>query len=269
MLRLLKIEYYKYYKNPMTLIILGLFVLLMTLTISYADNVFGQAPPPFPNPKVFVEFPTVWDYQGYVGNWLVSLLLGFMMINFITTDETNKIMRQSIINGLLRTEYWKAKFIMVILLSTFATLIYVLVCLAYGFANTPDWDLELVLDANWGPVRFFIMSMGYLSMAALFGYWIKRGMLSMFIYLAYIMILEQIVRGVHFYYFKNRSVLFYPANIIEDLMPNPMLVSGDNFLNNDIGFHIILEYYEAFGLSLCLIALFTWLCYRLILKKDL
>jgi ABC-2 type transport system permease protein len=269
MLRLLKIEFYKFYKNPMTLIILGLFILLMTLTISYADDIFGKAPPPFPSPKVFVEFPTIWDYQGYVGNWLVSLLLGFMVINFISTEETHKTMRQSIINGLLRTEYWKGKFLVILLLSAFATLLYVIVCLAYGLANTPDVDMELILDTNWGPLRFFIMSVGYLSMAALFALWIKRGMLSMFVYLAYIMILEQIIRGIHLYYFKDRSVLFYPANIIEDLMPNPMFVSSDNFFNKDLGFHIVLEHYETIGLSLGLIAIFTWISYRLILKKDL
>jgi ABC-2 type transport system permease protein len=253
----------------MTIIILVLFTLLMTLGLSYADNIFGGAPPPFPSPKVFVEFPTVWDYQGYVGNWLVSLLLGFLMINFITTEEINKTMRQSIINGMLREEFWKSKMIVIGLLSTFATVLYIITVLAYGLANTSDIDIELLLDSNFAPIRFFLMCLGYLSMAALFGLWIKRGMLSMFVYLAYIMVIEQILRGIHLYYFKNRSVLFYPANIIEDLMPNPLFTAGDNFFNKDLGFHILLEHYEAVGISTLLIVVFGWASYRLILNKDL
>jgi hypothetical protein len=241
----------------------------MTLGISYADEIFAGAPPPFPSPKVFVEFPTVWDYQGYIGNWLVSLLLGFLMINFITTEEINKTMRQSIINGLLRNEFWKSKAIVITIISIFATVVYIISVLSYGLANTEDVDLELIMDSNFAPLRFFLMCMGYLSMATLFALWIKRGILSMFIYLAYVMVLEQILRGIHLYYFKQRSVLFYPTNIIEDLMPNPLFTASDNFFNNDLGFHIVLEQYEAVGCTLILIILFSWASYKLVMNKDL
>jgi ABC-2 type transport system permease protein len=268
MKRLLQIEFYKFYKNPLTLVILLLFSLLMPFLSLSAKEILKDAVPPFPSAKVFYEFPTVWDYQGYIGNWLVSLLLGFLMINFITTEEMNKTMRQSIINGLTRREYWMSKVMVVIMCSLYATILYTITCLVYGLTSTPDVDLELIVDSNWAPLKFFLMCMGYISMAALFALWIRRGFLSMFIYLAYIIVIEQIVRGIHLYFYEDRSVLFYPVNAIEDLMPNPLFTAGSKFLNKDLGFDIILLSHESVGISIGLTILFIWLCRKMILTKD-
>jgi ABC-2 type transport system permease protein len=269
MKNLIIIEFLKFRKNPVTIVIFILFTLLFSIGILYIGDAFKGAPPPFPSPKVFTEFPTIWDYQGYIGNWLVSLLLGFMMINFITTEEVNKTMRQSIINGFTRKDYWMGKLLLLLIVSTYATMIYAISTIVIGWLKTPDVDVELLFDNNYGIFRFFLMSVGYLSMASFFGFWIKRGLLSLFAYLAYIMAIETIIRGIHLYYYKDRSVLFYPANIIEDLMPNPFLIAPDTFMSRDVGFKVILSNVEAVGLSSLLIAIFLFITYRLITKKDL
>ncbi len=269
MKKLLYIEFLKFRKNPVTLIGLGLFTLLFSQIILYVDDIFNGAPPPFPNAKVLLEFPTIWDYQGYIGNWLVSVILGFIMVNFITIEETNKTMRQSIINGLTRKEYWLGKIGIVISLSAFATLVYVVSVLIFGTIHTSDWDLDLILDSNYAPLKFFLMSLGYLTMASLFGFWVKRGLLSLFAYFAYIFVFEQIIRGIHLYYFKHRSVIFYPANIIEDLMPNPMFKAPDSFFAKDLGFKFLVSSTESTILTIVLVLLFTWITYRLLKTKDL
>ena len=53
--------------------------------------------------------------------------------------------------------------------------------------------------------------------------WIRKGTLAILVYFSYIMFIEPVIRAIHLYYFNNRSTLFYPMNVVEDLMPNPFL----------------------------------------------
>jgi ABC-2 type transport system permease protein len=269
MIELLNIEFYKFRKNSVAIVLSILFVLFLPFILLTVKDTFKNIPPPFPSSSVFYEFPTVWDYQGYVGNWLVSFLLGFMMIYFVTSEISNKTMRQCIINGWTRHQYWMSKFFVMLTLALVATMLYFISTLCIGIVHTADVDLELLLDNNGAVLRFFIMSLGYLSFAFLIATWIRKGILAILIYFCYILFLEQILRGVHLYYFKNKSVLYYPINIIEDLMPNPMFRAPDNWLSKDIGFKILLPYWQSGLLTILLTALFLGLSYRIVTKRDL
>lgn len=269
MKELLNIEYYKFRKNSVAIVLSLLFVLFLPTILLTVKDIFKNVPPPFPSSSIFYEFPTVWDYQGYVGNWLVSFLLGFMMIYFITSEISNRTMRQCIINGWTRHEYWMSKFFLLLMLAAVATILYTLSTLIIGLIHTSDPDIELIMDSNLAVLRFFMMSVGYLSLAMLLATWIRKGTLAILVYFAYVMFVEQIIRGIHLYYFKHQSVLYYPINIIEDLMPMPILRAPDNWLAKEMGFKILLPYWQAGLLTLSLSALFLWLSYRIVTRRDL
>jgi ABC-type transport system involved in multi-copper enzyme maturation permease subunit len=117
----------------------AIFVALFPLIILTGKKVFANVPPPMPGSITFYEFPTVWDYQGYVGNWFVSFCLGFMMVYMITSEVSNRTQRQSIINGLTRKEYWLSKITVLVSLSVVATLIYVISSLLLGIIHTDGY----------------------------------------------------------------------------------------------------------------------------------
>jgi ABC-2 type transport system permease protein len=269
MLEILKIEFYKFRKNSVIFVLSLLFVLITPFIILTAKDVFKSIPPPFPSSKLFYEFPTIWDYQGYVGNWMVSFLLGFMMIYFISSEVSNKTMRQCIINGWTRQQYWFSKFYLLLFMAVTATVIYALSTVIIGIINTEDIDFELIMDNNYATLRFFIMSVGYLSLAFFIALLVRKGILAILLYFSYVMFIEQIIRGVHLYYFKNKSVLYYPVNIIEDLMPNPIFRAPDNWLSKDVGFKILIPYFEAGLLTIGLSLFFLYMSYNIVIKKDL
>ncbi len=269
MIDLLKIEFYKFRKNSVVIVLTALFFLFMPTILLYVKDTFAHIPPPFPSSKDFYEFPNVWDYQGYAGNWMVSFLLGFLVIYSFTSEVANKTMRQCIINGWTRQEYWRSKVYTLVLFSAVATIVYAVSTIIIGLVHTEDVDLELILDNNFAIVRFFLMCLGYTSFALFIASWIRKGTLAVLLYFAYVMFIEQIFRGIHLYYFKNQSVLYYPINIIEDLMPNPIFKAPDNWLSKDIGFKVLIPYYEAAGLTTLMVALFLYLSYRFVVYKDL
>ncbi|HMP31954.1 MAG TPA: hypothetical protein PKD85_20285, partial [Saprospiraceae bacterium] len=217
----------KYRYHNLSKIIVGLFTILFCFIILYAKEVVPNVSPPLPAVMTFFEFPTVWDYQGHIGNWLVCIFMGFLVIQQGCQEYSYKTVRQSIINGWTKQDYFTSKLLLIVLYATYATIIYTLTSLIYGLLHTSDIDLEIIFDNNYAILRFWLMSFGYMSFANLLVFLIRRSGLTTIVYFGYVFIFEFLVRMLHLYYFKHRSILFYPINSIEDIMPNPLFKLPD------------------------------------------
>ncbi|MEZ5049774.1 MAG: ABC transporter permease subunit [Saprospiraceae bacterium] len=265
----LSLEAKKYKKNNLVIILLTGFVLLFCSLIFLGKKVFQGAPPPFPSYKIFYEFPTVWDYQGVIGNWLVSFFIGFLVIYSITSEIDFKTMRQSIINGFTRQDYFMSKLIFIIALSLIATIIYTFSTLIIGMFNTEYPDFYLAMDNNHAILRFFVMCMGYSSFAMLVAFLVRRGFLSLLIYIVVMMFLESLLRYPLLLKTEMRAFQFMPLNSIEDLMPNPFYKLGDFFFKETFGESYFLSVNEALISSSLYTFLFIYLSWLLVKKRDL
>jgi ABC-type transport system involved in multi-copper enzyme maturation permease subunit len=248
---------------------LGLvYIILAPFVILGGKDTFKNMPPPMPSSKVFYEFPTIWDYQGYIGSWLVIFCLGFLVIHMITSEVGNKTMRQNIIIGMTRKAFFSSKFLSIIALSVLATLIYAISTIVIGMIHTDGFDIELILDNNWSILRYFILCFGYMSFAMMLAFLIRKGTLTILVYFLYVMMLEPIFMLIHVYYFKNESRNYWPMNSIEDLMPFPLFKMPDYFVKNEWNFSILLPYSHAIGMSLLYSALFIGVAHYTFMKRD-
>jgi ABC-type transport system involved in multi-copper enzyme maturation permease subunit len=267
--KLIVLEWLKFSKNPVVRALFAGFIVLFPFAILSGKEVFKNTAPPFPHSSIFYEFPTVWDYQGYAGNWLVSFFLGFMMIHVITSEVSNRTMRQNIIIGMNRTEFFLSKLLSMTLLSGIATTIYYISSLIMGMIHTEGWDLPLAFDNNFAGFRFFLMCMGYLSFAMMISYVLRRGSLSLLMYFSMMMFIEPIVRGIYFANWQNQGIKYFPLNTIEDLMPLPVLRIPEFFKNDNFNFDLLLPFSHAIMLSLAWISLFIFISWRNFKKKDI
>lgn len=267
MKRLLQIEWLKFKENGFMRMLVLVFVVFFVSLVPIIKQSLGDLPKPFPKPDMIVEFPTIWEYQGYLGNWLVSLCLAFMVIYSITSEVTNKTMRQNIITGFTRKEYFLSKLYSTILFATVATVLYYISSIIIGMIYTDGYDMELIFDNNWAALRFFVMSMGYLSFAMLIAFLIRRGFLALLIYFVYVMMIEQIIRLVHLGYAgKTKAACYYPMNTIEDLFPIPMVRTVGGLANSD--FSVVLTQTQALVGSCIYTLVFLGLAYYLFARKD-
>jgi ABC-2 type transport system permease protein len=265
----LQIEFEKYRYHNLSKVILGIFTLLFCFIILYAKEVVPNVSPPLPSVETFFEFPTVWDYQGQIGNWLVCIFLGFLVIQQGCQEFSYKTVRQSIINGWTKQDYFVSKFLVVITYATFATLIYAVSTLIYGVIHTSDLDFQIIFDSNYAIPRFWLMSFGYLSFANLLVFLIRRSGLTTIAYFGYIFIFEFLMRMLHLYYFKHRSILFYPINSIEDIMPNPLFKLPDFWMEKAWGFKPLLTYGEASISALIYSIVIVYLTWVIFKKRDI
>ncbi|MBK8563920.1 MAG: hypothetical protein IPN76_11400 [Saprospiraceae bacterium] len=225
---------------------------------------------PFNPAKDFFLFPTVWEWLGYFGNWMVFFVLGFLAVLMVTNEFGNKTLRQNVIAGLHREEFFKSKLIFMSVVAFFAAIYYMVCALVIGLLHVDDTLYFSTVFKNMDYVpRYWLMGMGYMSFGLLVGLLTKRTGIALFVYLGYTMVVEPFLRWVfHLYFFKNISMSFYPLNAMEDLAPIPIIEFADDMLKEN-GFRILLTPMEAVIATVIYSSLFLFFSYKRLKNSDL
>jgi len=265
---LLQLEWMKLYRL-VSFRLFTIFYLVALPALLLTGKRLGDLPPPLMTNEVFFIFPTVWEYLGYIGNWLCFFFFGFLSIISVTLEHSYRTMRQNIITGMSRGQYFRGKLYFILAVCLAATLYYALVGFTIGYFSTETiyWH-KVWQNADLIP-RYFLMCFGYMSFGLFLGLLIRRTGIALFLYLSYVMFIELILRwGVHMQLFNHRSMHFYPMNATEDLVPAPFLGMADNFMAQQ-GFSIYLQPGEAAVTVLVYSAIFLYLGYRRVKYSDL
>jgi len=266
----IKLEYLKYKKNSVVTMLVGFYFLFFPFVIFFGQELKVNLPDFIPNKNVFFEFPTVWDYFGYAGSWLVFFFLGVSVIYMTCMEVTNKTMRQSILNGFSRKDFFISKFSSAVIIAIAATIYFALISLLVGYLNTENLMFEDVFDNQYAITRYFLMCMGYFCFALFLAFIIRKSGLAIFLYLSYIMIIEPLIRWAgHMYMFKHESAMWYPMNAVEDLIPMPLWRFSEALPEQDIPFDFLLTYKFAGGLTILFSSLFIFIAYRSFSRRDI
>lgn len=274
-INLLKLEYAKFRKNAVIGLLSIMFIILMPIVIFIGkefDNI--DLPDELPLISSIYKFPMVWDYLGYVGNWLVFFFLGLISVFIVVNEISYKTFRQNVIIGMTRKKYFLAKVYSAMAISLIATLYYALIALAIGLSHTKGIELGDIVETGWAIPRFFLMSFGYMSFGLLCAFVFRRSGVAVLFYLCYILMIEHLIKwAMHFRYFNNPTINYYPSNSIEDLMPFPWLWIADFALkiefSKEINFNLLLNKTESTIASICWIIIFLSIAYRVFTRKDI
>jgi len=264
--RLLSIEWLKWSKHRVFWLIVTLYTIFLPGTIFVFRKVFGQIPPPFPDIGIYSQFPSVWEFLTYGGSWQSFFLLGFLTIILVTTEFSERTLKQSIIQGLTRQEWFTGNVLFMTCLVVVATLYLAVVGLAFGIATTPEYSFAQMLGEEYIIPRFFLMTMGYIIFAWMIAMIFKRTGLSIVMYFAFVMFLEPILRAFSPEWLDQ----LYPTNVLGDLCPLPFYAMIDDFaiFNGESAINLIDPMQSAIT-TLAYASLFTFLIYRMLQRTDL
>ena len=270
MMNLLQLEWKKMKEYRIFQVLTALYIIALP-GLMLIPKTFDKLPEEFISQDAFYMFPDVWKYFAYAGNWLTFFFLGFLAVICVTSEFGNRTLRQNIITGMSRKKFFMGKLYFILAISLAATLYYVLNGLLFGYFHTETIYLSKVLqEADLIP-RYFLMCMAYMSFGLFVGILIRRTGIALFLYLAYVMFLEPILRyAVHFKIIQNKSLHFYPMNAAEDLAPIYLPVNdmAESFAKSN-DFSIFLTPMEAVITSCIYTSIFIFASYLLIKARDL
>ena len=269
MLHLLQLEWKKQKNYVLFKVLVLAYLLLLPGALMTGKKLNLPEEAPIRPQTMFFEFPTVWGWLGYNGNWLVFFVFGFLAVLMITNEYSYRTLPQKMITGMHRSSFFVSKLYFMLAICLGATLYYSLCSVVIGLAHADTIYFSTVFK-NWDMMpRYFLMSLGYMSFGLMVAVLIRRTGIALFVYLAYTMFLEPVFRwAVHLRLWKHPSVNYYPLNSFEDLCPVPFSPQADWFLKEH-NFQLWLSPTLAVILSIGYIGLFLSLSLWRLERSDL
>lgn len=238
-------------------IVLVLFVGLLAFFVSVGGSVTinGQT-----MGGSLYAFPGLWTKLAYVASYF-HLLLGILLIILITDEFQFRTFRQQLIDGLSPAGLIQGKLAVSGLLTLFGMLIVLLVGLYFGLSYASDSSAspaEGLLDAL---LRYGVQALGYLSLAALFGFLIRKSGPAILLFLLYSWVIEPLLRLP----VEDHIDRYFPTKVFSSLTPNP----SQAILETMTGPTSALSATQAVPLALAYAGLFWLGSYLLLRYRDL
>lgn len=271
MIDLLILEFKKF-KNHTAIRLFGLmFLLTMPTIIFLGKQIEFSAPKEVFDLKAVYQFPQIWDWFGYSSSWLVFFFLGFIVLTSITAEVSYKTMRQNIITGMSRADYFLAKLAFILFLSVATTLLYTILGLGIGFYHAEDggFSLSQAFTNDHAIFKCFLMCFGYTSFALMIGLLVRRSGVATFLYVCYIFFFESLIKASISYKFETNLSKYLPLNTIEDLFPNPLFTKVNNMSIGTINTDLLLTNSHAIIFSIVWIFVFLSITYFSLMRRDI
>ncbi len=235
MLRLIKIDFYKYSKSRVFWVLFITYLVTMTASIvgveQFLNNTLTNAgsDSAVPIPKFsFYSFPYVWHNMAYLAG-MFKIFLALIIVFFVSNEFSYRTLRQNVMNGMSRNEFVWSKILFVVLLSLAATLILFFPSLIMGLLKTKVLTWAVVTKKLFFVLAYFLELLAFGSFALFIAFLLKRSALAIGLLAFYYFILERIIA----YKMPDEVAAFLPIKAIGNLIDVPnsnlMKLFGVNF----------------------------------------
>ena len=205
------------------------------------------------------SFPSVWQATANISSFLL-FIPGLILIISVTNEYSYKTHRQNIIDGLTRRQFIVVKIMSAAILSLISTCLVTLTAFIFGMA---DGSNAFSFEGFHYIGYYFLEAMSYIMVALLMAVFFKRGGLSIGVFFAYSLILEQIVVLILNKY-TNYFGRYLPLETNDILTPFPRVDQIINRLTSNTP-----DYTTFFILALVYLAAYLFIVTRKFETDDL
>ncbi|MCB0653780.1 MAG: hypothetical protein KDC85_21060 [Saprospiraceae bacterium] len=271
MLRLLKIELTKLYTNRFFRV-LGALWIFAFFTIPVAFNYFLewiQKNEPVGAEQFLkadqwpiFDFVDIWQNLAYLYK-MVTIFICFIVLASVTNEFDYKTIRQNVIDGMSRREFWLSKIVFMLGISMLATIFLALIGFAVGYSLSPVTEPEFVFRNIEFMGAYFLQVFYLLMFCFVVSLLIKRAGFAFASILFYIYILEPITTLI-----LSQK---YKLELLADCFPSE---AGWNLIRLPFEKYLLMysqDYvsYQDLGIASVWLVIFLLVSYWLVNRRDL
>lgn len=209
MLRLLRIEFLKVKGYKTFWVFLGIYALLFLL-FSGTSNMDSSD-----TEHTVFSFPYVWKNLAERATYF-NMLLGILTILLITNEFTFRTFRQNVIDGLSRDESVTAKFLFIKLIALSCVVFLFVYGMIRGLMAGHFDFIEQIFEQMHFLLLLFLQIAGYMGIAALLAFLLKKAAITIVVYLIYVVALESLL----YLRIPDDIQRYFPVHILSSLVPN-------------------------------------------------
>lgn len=274
MLRLVNLELQKLLLNRASKVLIFIsFILPFTVLIlsSIKINFFGFFTLELGELGIF-NFPIIWHITTFFASYF-KLFFAIVVVSMIGNEYSNKTIKQNLIDGLSKKEFILSKFYTIIFFSLLATVLIGVGSFLIGLYYSSYTEVSLIFREIEFLFAYFLKLVGFFSLCLFFGMLVKRSAFALaFLFILYIF--EWIVFGI-FTKFSTMDMAwkvksFLPLESMYKLIDQPFqrVVMTKYPDKIDMSYDYAVHWYEII-IVMGWIAIFVFLSYRLLKKRDL
>jgi hypothetical protein len=171
------------------------------------------------------DFPDIWQNLTFI----VTILLvfpAFMIVITVTNDIQFKTLRQNIIDGMDRMDFFLSKFIFIFAVSLANTLVLFFNGLILGLIYSYDKSPEAIFAGSQFLIAFFLHNLTFFVFTFLLSILIKRTGIIIVLLGIYTLFAEPIATMIlanvpAFPQFCKDIVAYFPIKALNNMVPNP------------------------------------------------
>lgn len=279
MKRLLTIELQKLWKNRASKVLIFTYFILLSFIALLASVNFKIIGIDFrlADQGIF-NFPYIWHFNTYIATWL-KLFLAIIIVSMMANEYTYGTLKQNLIDGLSKKEFMASKTLTVLLFAIASTIFIFVMSLILGYYFSSYNELSIVFSKMEYIGGYFLNMMLFFSFCLFAGMLIKRSAFAIgFIFLWYVV--EWLLFGLlRFLIIKDgvitqRIMNFMPLEAMHNLVKEPFTrFQAYRALETQVSGVQNLKYYGIHWyetvIALAWIAIFLYMSYRILKKRDL
>ncbi|ALM48343.1 excinuclease ABC subunit B [Flavobacterium psychrophilum] len=279
MKRLLNIELQKLWKNRASkvliltyFILLSFIALLSSVNFSFLGIDFRLA-----DMGIF-NFPYIWHLNTYIAA-LLKFFLAVVIVSMMANEYTYGTLKQNLIDGLSKKEFIASKFITVTLFAAVSTVFIFILSLILGYCFSSYTEISIVTTDLIYILAYFVKLTAFFAFCLYIGILIKRSAFAIgFIFVWWIV--EGIIKGLLRWKILRDGELsdtvmgFFPLEAMSNLIKEPFTrLQAYKAIENQVSGKESFKFYGVHWYELvivvCWIAIFVYLSYRTLKKRDL
>jgi ABC-type transport system involved in multi-copper enzyme maturation permease subunit len=275
MLRLLNLELQKLLLNKTSKILIFIsFILPFTVLIlsSIKINFFGFFTLELGELGIF-NFPIIWHITTFFASYF-KLFFAIVVVSMIGNEYSNKTIKQNLIDGLSKKEFILSKFYTIVFFSFAATVLIGVATFLIGLYYSSYNEASIIAREMQFLPAYFMKLVGFFSLCLFFGMLVKRSAFALaFLFILYI--LEWIIFGLVSWQTDSTDIgfkvkNFLPLESMYKLIDQPFqrIVMTKFPDKAELAYNYAVHWHE-FAIVLAWTALFIFLSYRLLKKRDL
>lgn len=174
MIRLFQLEWLKLRHYRPFWVLMGMFVVVLVLStcmgvffLEYLKRQGADFDGIDPTIIPIYDFPDVWHNMAYMAN-IVKVVLGFVVVISAANEVSYRTLRQNIIDGLSKKEFWLSKLTLVFALSAFGTILLFALGLLMGSIYSHPEAMRFMFDHLYFVWAYFLILVTYLT----FCFWV-------------------------------------------------------------------------------------------------
>ncbi len=279
MKRLLNIELQKLWKNRASKVLIFTYFILLSFIALLASVNFKIIGIDFrlADQGIF-NFPYIWHFNTYMAA-LLKFFLAVVIVSMMANEYTYGTLKQNLIDGLSKKEFIASKFYTVVLFALASTVFIFIMSLILGYSFSSYNEFSIVTTDLEYIAAYFIKLAAFFSFCLFIGVLIKRSAFAIgFVFVWWIA--ENIIKGIlHWKVFSDKTTIdivmgFFPLESMNNLIKEPFTrFQAYKAIETQMSGAQNMKYYGThwyeYVITLCWMAFFIYMSYRILKKRDL